>query len=65
MTCIIHTVQLPIKASLPSQRAISDMLAITKNIEHFNQSAAACSRFEKVQLELAMTPKKLIQDVST
>lgn len=66
VACTIHTVQLIIKSGLSYQRAILDMLAVARRIVgHFNHSAAACSTFERIQLDLSMNPKKLIQDVST
>lgn len=65
-TCIIHTLQLVIKSGLLSQRAVSDLLGVAKSlVGHFNHSSVACSKFEKVQLDLSMKPKKLIQDIST
>lgn len=67
ISCFIHTLQLVVKDSIKSQRAVSDVIAISRNIvTHFNHSSVACSNLSKIQTEkLNESAKKLIQDVST
>ena len=69
MPCFIHVLQLIIKDSLFSQRAIKDMLAnCRKMCGHFNHSSLACSALKQIQKELdpslatALLP---VQDVPT
>ncbi len=64
--CFIHTLQLAIKDSINSQRAIHDMIAISRKIiTHFNHSSVACTRLSELQTQLGSSHKKLIQDVAT
>ncbi len=62
----LHTLQLAIQDGILSQRSVSDMIARSKRVvTHFNHSALACDRICKIQEELNLPKKKLIQDVPT
>ena len=64
--CFLHTLQLAIQDGILSQRSVSDMIARSKRVvTHFNHSALACDRLSKIQEDLNLPKKKLIQDVPT
>ena len=66
LPCFAHTLQLAINDSILSQRTIKDILAIGRRlVGHFKHSTLAYGRLKDVQLELAMVPKRLQQDVPT
>lgn len=67
IACFIHTLQLVIKDSLKSQRAVYDVISTSRNIvTHFNHSSVACDNLSNIQKhKLNKSEKKLIQDVST
>ena len=65
--CFLHLLNLVITDALSSQRAINDVIALSKKIVgHFNHSSVACSRLCDIQINsLGIQGKKLIQDVPT
>jgi len=65
-SCFIHTLQLCINDSIFSQRAVKDIIAISRNIvTHFNHSPSAVNKLTIIQEQLGLKTHKLIQDVST
>ena len=69
VSCFAHTLQLTIKDALFSQRAVSDMIAVSRKIVgHFAHSPSASDRLRTLQLEDQQngnSAKKLKQDVTT
>ena len=64
--CFSHTLQLCIKDGLFAQRAVSDMIAISRSlVGHFKHSSSASDRLKEIQVELALPQHKVIQDVAT
>lgn len=66
-SCFLHNLHLIVTDALNSQRAVKDIIATGRRIVgHFNHSSLACSRFKQIQEEqLHVTPKMLLQDIST
>ncbi len=64
--CFIHSLQLVINKSLQTQNDVLDMItAARKIVTHFSHSPQACEKLEKLQSDLSMPHKKLVQDVVT
>lgn len=64
--CFAHTLQLVVNEGLPTQRRVSDAIAIGRQIVgHFKHSPLAYSRLQDIQLQMQMQPKRLQQDVKT
>ncbi|XP_074036373.1 zinc finger BED domain-containing protein 4-like [Leptinotarsa decemlineata] len=64
--CFVHTLQLTIKDSIDCQRAVIDVIAKARRIvTHFNHSATACDKLKKLQEQMNVPTKKLIQDIQT
>ena len=64
--CFSHTLQLCIKDGLFAQRAVSDVIAISRSlVGHFKHSSSASDRLKELQAELGLPQHKLIQDVTT
>ena len=64
--CFLHMLQLAIQDGIMSQRSVSDMIARSKRVvTYFNHSALACDRLTKIQEDLNLPKKKLIQNVPT
>lgn len=50
VSCFIHSLQLVVKDSIKSQRAVNDVIATARNIvTHFNHSSVACSNLRIIQ----------------
>lgn len=65
-SCFSHTLQLVINDALKSQRAVSDMITISRKIvSHFNHSSQACDELSTIQEELSEELLKVVQDVPT
>lgn len=64
-SCFLHNLHLIVVDAL--NRAVKDIIAMGRRIVgHFNHSSLACSQFKEIQEEqLHVTPKKLLQDIST
>lgn len=66
VSCFIHTLQLVVNDGIATQRAVTDLIAVSRKIVgHFNHSPAACAKLKDIQKELGVDIKKLIQDVTT
>ncbi|CAI5678562.1 zinc finger BED domain-containing protein 4-like [Oreochromis niloticus] len=64
--CFAHTLQLVVNEGLLAQRGVCDAVTVGRKIVgHFKHSPQAYSRLEDIQMELNMSPKRLIQDVRT
>ncbi|KAJ8926591.1 hypothetical protein NQ314_021017, partial [Rhamnusium bicolor] len=65
-SCFIHTQQLVVLDAIRSQRSVSDLIAVARNIvTHFNHSSVSREKLENIQKELNMPAKKFVQDVQT
>lgn len=66
ISCVAHTMQLVINDSIMSQRAVKDVLAISRSIVgKFRHSVLAQERLSSLQESLGVPKKKLVQDVQT
>ena len=65
--CFLHILDLVIKDSILSQRAIIDLCAMVRRIAaHFNHSSLACQNIKNLQAEQGVQlPLFPVQDVST
>ena len=64
--CFAHTLQLCVRDGLLSQRAVSDIVTVSRKlVGHFKHSSSATSRLKELQAELGLPHHQLIQDVST
>ena len=64
--CPTHSLQLVVKDSLLSQRAITDIIAICRSIVgHFHRSSTASHSLTRIQKSLNIPQHKLKQDIST
>lgn len=65
-SCFLHSLQLVINTALKSQRTVTDMITVAKKIVgHFNHSSLAYYKLKKIQADLQMPEKQLIQDTTT
>lgn len=66
VSCFLHKLQLVIKDSIRSRKAVSDVMTRARNIAtRFNHSASACSLLESIQKDLGLPCHKMVQDVPT
>lgn len=66
ISCFAHTMQLVINDCIMSQRAVEDILAISRSIVgKFRHSVLAQQRLSDLQESLGVPKKKLVQDVQT
>ncbi|CAH1956043.1 unnamed protein product [Acanthoscelides obtectus] len=65
-SCFVHTLQLTIKDSLGCQRSVTDIIIKARRIvSHFNHSSTACDKLKKIQDQMNLPSKRLIQDITT
>ena len=66
MGCFAHTLQLVVNEGVLSQRAVIDILAISRKIVgHFKHSTLAYHRLNEIQDKLSMDKHRLVQDEPT
>ena len=67
LSCFSHTLQLCVKNSLTSQRAVSDAVAVCRNVAtHFSHSVLAKEKLATLQETIPDQPRHaIIQDVQT
>lgn len=66
MGCFAHTLQLVVNEGVLSQRAVIDILAISRKIVgHFKHSTLAYHRLNEIQDKLSMDNHRLVQDEPT
>ncbi|XP_054272962.1 E3 SUMO-protein ligase ZBED1-like [Macrosteles quadrilineatus] len=64
--CFAHKLQLVVESAVNSDTAAQEMLQKSRSIVgHYHKSNAATSRFKKIQQQLSMNPKHVIQMVDT